>query len=170
MISQKDATMTEAILLALWIGTTFFFTIRETRKKEDLERHEWWLSDLKDCLHSIESEFRRNCEEIIKNAFSEYNERLSRFDSTVSDFARNFQIQELFDVIHRHENSIDELKKQYKDDLYDKTVALKRITVRTIPEHLVKEYEISISNTADIYRNFSNLMHDHLIEIKQRRR
>lgn len=56
--------MGEAILLALWVGTALFFIVREINAKGDRESHEYWLSELRECLHSIENEFSRRCLDI----------------------------------------------------------------------------------------------------------
>lgn len=60
--------MSEAILLALWGGTSLFFIIREIRQKENRENHEWWLSELRECLRSIENEFSRRCLDITQDS------------------------------------------------------------------------------------------------------
>lgn len=60
--------MSEAILLALWIGTALFFTIWEKKARDDRENHEYWLSELRECLHSIENEFSRRCLDITQDS------------------------------------------------------------------------------------------------------
>ena len=84
--------MSEAILLALWVGTALFFIVKEMKAKDDRESHEYWLSELRECLHSIENEFSRRCFEItydssycthianLKNEYIEevYNKVISR--------------------------------------------------------------------------------------------
>ena len=81
--------MIEAILLALWVGTAFFFIIREERAKDDRERHEWWLSDLRDCLHSIEKEFSRSCLDITQD---------SSYDINISNLKKEY-IEEVFNKV-----------------------------------------------------------------------
>ena len=158
--------MVNTILSGLLFVALIILLAYQHQKERDRESHEMWLSELRECLHCIKNEFSRSCKKITESAFSEYNERLNKMHSTVSDFARDFQIQALFDVVHKHNDSIDELKKQYKDELYYKITALNRITIGTIPEHIEREYEINISNIADTYRDFGNLMWNHLIEIR----
>ena len=58
--------MAEALLLVLWVGTSLFFIIREIKGKENRESHEMWLSELRECLHSIENEFTRHSQKITK--------------------------------------------------------------------------------------------------------
>lgn len=125
--------MTEAILLALWIGTTLFFVCREIKAKKNRDSHEWWLSDLRDCLCSIEGEFRRRCQEI----------------------AEAYQSHRDYDLYNAQ---ISELKKEYISELYDKIVAKKgEYFVKTLPDCIVKEYETNISKITDIYLDLGKL-------------
>lgn len=125
--------MTEAILLALWIGTALFFLCREKKINDDRKSREWWLSDLKDCLHSIESEFRWRCQEI-----AEANQ--SHGD---------------YDLYHA---KINELKKEYLNELYNNVIERKgKCFVKTLPDYIVKEYEANISKIADIYLDLGKL-------------
>lgn len=125
--------MTEAILLALWIGTILFFGIREYKERNERESHEWWLSDLRDCLHSIEGEFRRRCQEL----------------------AETYQSHRDYDL---YNVQISELKKEYISELYDKVIAIKgEYFVKTLPDYIVKEYETNISKITDIYLDLGKL-------------
>ena len=121
-----------AILLVLWVSTAFFFIIRDEKAKENRESHEWWLSDLREVLHSIENDFSRNCLKITDKAFSQNNFPYSLYLT-----------------------SITELKDEYINEVYNKVIATKRIRVKTIPEHLLNEYKRNISEIADIYRNIA---------------
>ena len=125
--------MMEAITLALWGGTTLFFICREIKQKGDRESHEWWLSDLKDCLHSIESEFRWRCQEI----------------------AEAGQSQRDYDLYNAQ---INVLKKEYLNELYNKVIERKgKYFVKSLPDYIVKEYEVNISKIADIYLDLGKL-------------
>ena len=125
--------MTEAILIALWMGTTLFFICREIKINDDRKSHEWWLSDLRDCLHSIESEFRWRCQEI----------------------AEANQLQCDYDLYY---TQIDVLKKEYLNELYDKVIERKgKYFVKSLPDYVVKEYEINISKITDIYLDLGKL-------------
>ena len=125
--------MTEAIMLALWVGTTLFFVCRERKQKSDRESHEWWLSDLRDCIHSIEGEFRWRCQEI----------------------AEANQLQRDYDT---YKAQINELKREYINELYNKVTERKgKRFVKTLPEYIVKEYEVNISNITDIYLDLGEL-------------
>ena len=68
--------MAEAILLVLWVGTAIFLGCKIEIERKDRKSHEWWLSDVKECIHDIESEFLWQCREIAKEEFSKlrYNE------------------------------------------------------------------------------------------------
>ena len=125
--------MTEAILLALWIGTVMFFIFREQKINDDRKSHEGWLSDLKDCLHSIEGEFRGHCQEIAEANQSQRDYALYRAQ-------------------------ISELKKEYLNELYNKVIERKgKYFVKTLPDYVVKEYEADISKIADIYFDLGEL-------------
>lgn len=125
--------MTEAILLVLWAGTVLFFICREIKINNGRESHEWWLSDLRDCLHSIEGEFRWHCREI----------------------AEANQSQRDFDM---YKAQINELKKEYLNELHNKIIERKgKCFVKTLPDYIVKEYEANISKTTDIYLNLGEL-------------
>lgn len=125
--------MTEAIMLALWVGTTLFFVCREIKQKSDRESHEWWLSDLRDCIHSIEGEFRWRCQEI-----AEANQSQRDCDT--------------------YKAQIKELKKEYLNELYNKVIERKgKYFAKTLPDHIVKEYEVNISKIADIYLDLGEL-------------
>ena len=125
--------MAEAILLALWVGTTLFFGCREIKTNADREGHEMWLSNLRDCLHSIEGEFRWRCQEI----------------------AESEQSRRDYDL---YKEQIRERKKEYITELYKKVAERKgKYFVRTLPDHVVKEYECNISKIADIYLDLGEL-------------
>ena len=125
--------MTEAITLALWVGTTLFFICREIKKNDDRKSHEWWLSDLRDCLHSIEGEFRWSCQEI-----------------TEAD-----QSQHDYDLYNAQ---IIELKKEYLNELYNKVIERKgKSFAKSLPDYIVKEYEANISKITDIYLDLGKL-------------
>lgn len=129
--------MGEAILLALWAGTSLFFICREIKTKDDRESHEWWLSEVKDCISSIEGEFRCNCKKITEEEFTR-----QRFD------------------YYKYSGRISELEEKYKNELTEKVIAKKRVTVRTVPEHLAREYERNISDIAYTFRFFARLIRD----------
>lgn len=139
--------MTETILLALWIATTLFFIIRDMRTKEDRESHERWISDLRDCIHSIERHFSRDCERIITDAFS----------------GRNIKGEIIIDDYRRE---ITELKEEYINNLHEKIVARKgKYSIKTVPEHLANEYEKNISDIAETYRYFGAFMAEQIKDL-----
>ena len=119
--------MTEAILLILWIGTSLFFICKDIKEKSDRESHEYWLSELRECLHSIENEFSRRCLDITKKT-----------NQTYSSFLEE----------------ISELKEEYINDVCNKVTVKKGIYfLKSLPDFTIKEYERNISEIADIYRN-----------------
>ena len=125
--------MTVAIMLALWVITALFFICREIKQKSDRESHEMWLSDLRECLHSIESEFRWRCQEIVE------------FEPSTRDY-------------DLYSEQINELKKEYLNDLHSKIVERKgKYFVKTLPDYIVKEHEVNISKIADIYLDLGEL-------------
>lgn len=131
--------MGEAILLALWVGTSVFFICREEKAKNDRESHAWWLSDVRASIDTIECEFRRLCKKIAEEEFSKpsFNE-------------------------YRYSSRIRELEEAYKTDLTNRIIALHRVRVTTVPDHLVREYEINISNIAYTFRYFGNIMSEQI--------
>lgn len=126
--------MTETIMLALWFGTVMFFVCREIKTKSNRESNEWWLSNLRDCLHRIEGEFRWRCQEI----------------------AEANQLQHDYDT---YKAQINELKKEYiNEQLYNKIIERKgKYFVKTLPDYIVQEYEVNISKIADIYIDLGEL-------------
>lgn len=132
--------MGESILLVLWFGTTLYLGLKLDKERKDRENHEWWLSDVKDCIHSVEHEFQYNCEKIAMEEFSRQS-----FNK------------------HKYDTRIRELEKSYKEDVTNKVIALKRVRVTMIPEHIVREYNGNIEKTADTYRFFGDLLSEHFI-------
>lgn len=65
--------ITEAILLSLWMVTSLFFICRDIKAKSNRESHEYWLSELRECLHSIENEFSRCCLDITQDSSYDIN-------------------------------------------------------------------------------------------------
>ena len=142
--------MIEAILSALWVGTALFFICRETKAKNNQESHEWWLSDLRECIHSIERHFSRECEKIITDAFS----------------GRNV-IGEI--VIDEYQKAITALKNEYANNLFGKIVDQKgKYGIRSIPEYLENEYKRNISDIADTYCYFGDFMTKQIKETRRR--
>lgn len=129
--------MVEAILFTLWVGTTIFLGCKIESDRKKRESHEWWLLEVKGCIHSIESDFRRNCEKITEDEFAR-----PRFDE------------------YKYSIRIRELEETYKNELTEKVIAQKRVTITTVPEHLAREYERNISNIADTFLYFASLIRD----------
>ena len=139
--------MTEAILSALWVGTALFFIIREIKVKEHRESHEYWLFELRECLHSIENEFKRKCQDIITNSFSGRN---------VSGGV----------VIDKYYEEITALEKAYKNNLYEMVVSRGwQYKITSVPEYLEKEYERNISEIADSFQHWGDFMLEQVKDI-----
>lgn len=142
--------MSEAILLALWIGTALFIIIREIKATSDRESHEYWLSELRECIHGIERHFSIECEKIITDAFS----------------GRNVKGEIIID---EYWEAINELKYKYENNLYEKIVARKgKYGIKSVPEHLENEYKRNISDIADTYRYFGDFMTEQIRETRRR--
>lgn len=132
--------MAEVILIPLWVGTALFFIMRETKGKNDRESHEWWLSELRECLHSIESEFRRQCHDIIDDAISK----------------REY-------ITYKPQRKIEELKKEYLDKVYSKVAERRgQYFLKNLPNYIRKEYERNLSDIADIYCDLCNTLQEKL--------
>lgn len=141
--------MTEAILFALWVGTALFFTCREIKAKNDRESYEWWLSELRECIHSIERHFSRECEKIITEAFSGRNVKGGV-------------------VVGKYWEEITALKNEYANNLYEKIVAQKgKYGIKSVPEYLENEYKRNISDIADTYRGFGDFITEQIKEISK---
>lgn len=120
--------MSEAIFLALWVGTALFFTIWEKKNRDNRESHEFWLSELRECLHSIENEFSRRCLDC-----------LDCLDITQDSS---------YDI------NISNLKEEYIKEVYKNVISRKgEYFLKTLPDYIAKEHERNISEIADIYRN-----------------
>lgn len=129
--------MAEALLLVLWVGTSLFFIFREIQEKGNRKSHEGWLSDVRESIHNIEFEFRRECEFAL-------------------DSERNFMGKI---IINKYRQKIYELKDEYKNSLYEKIVArMGKYCVKSIPEFLEREYERNISDIADTFLCFCNVL------------
>lgn len=158
--------MTEAILLGLCGCTALFFICREIKINDDRKSHNRWLSELRDCLHTFEYEFRLRCQEISKDNFSEYSRRLY-CANCVTVFARNWQINAMFEITCKHTAAINELKKEYLNDIYKKIVAKKGERYLTnLPDYIIKEYERNISEIAETFINLDNLMSVQIRELR----
>jgi hypothetical protein len=123
------------ILSIILFAALIIILVYHDRKARDRERHEWWLSDVRSCLRSIEYEFRRNCEKITEEELAR-----RKFDE------------------YKHSVRIGELKEKYIQEMTEKAIALKRVHITTIPEHLAKEYEENISDIADTFRYLGSLI------------
>jgi hypothetical protein len=128
--------MGESILLLLWVATTIFLGVKIETDRKNRESHEWWLSEVKECIHSIECEFRHKCEKIAEEEFSK---------TTLNEYQYSVRIREL--------------EKAYKNNLTDRVIAFKRVRITTVPDHLEQEYLRNISDISSTFRYFGNLYH-----------
>lgn len=128
--------MGESILLILWVVTTIFLGVKIETDRKSRESHEWWLSEVRECIHSIEYEFHRKCEKIAEEEFSK-----ATFDE------------------YRYSKRIWELEDTYKANLTDRVSALKHVRVTTVPDHLEREYLRNISDISSTFRYFGSLCH-----------
>ena len=141
--------MVEAILLVVCFGLVMFIGIRETKLRKDRESHEWWVSEVKECVHSIECDFRRDCEKIITTAFSGKN---------VSGEI----------VIGEYSKEITALKSEYMNRLTEKAIArMGQYRITSVPETIAKEYERNISEIADTFRYFGDFMLEQIKDTKK---
>lgn len=117
--------MSEAILLALWIGTALFFIIWEKKARDDRESHELWLSELRECLHSIENEFSRRCLDItqdisysinISNLKKEYIEEV--YKKVISRKGEHFLKTLPEYIVKEYERNISDIADIYRNIYY----------------------------------------------------
>lgn len=138
------------ILSALLFVALIIILAYQSQKERDRESHEWWLSELRECIHSIERHFNRECEKIITDAFS----------------GRNIKGEV---VIGKYYEEITALKEEYKNNLYEMVVLRKgNYFLTSVPECLEEEYERNISNIADNYRYFGDFMTEQIKETRRR--
>ena len=128
--------MSEAILGISCFALIMYIVIRDYKTRTDRESHEWWLSEVRECIHSIECEFRRKCKKIAEEEFSK---------TTFNEY--------------RYSKRIWELEDTYKTNLTDRVSALKRVRVTTVPDHLEREYLRNISDISSTFRYFGSLYH-----------
>jgi hypothetical protein len=128
--------MSEAILGISCFALIMYIVIRDYKTRNDRENHEWWLSEVQLCIHSIECEFLHKCEKIAEEEFSK---------TTLNEY--------------RYSVRIRELEEAYKVDLTDRIIALHRVRVTAVPDHLEQEYLRNISDISSTFRYFGNLYH-----------
>ncbi len=142
--------MGETILLALLFVALIILLAYQNKKNRDAESHLGWIFELRECIHSIERRFNRECEKIITDAFS----------------ARNVKGEIIIDDFWK---SITELKNEYANNLYEKVVAQKgKYGIKSVPEYLESEYKRNISDIADTYRYFGDFMAEQIKETRRR--
>ena len=137
------------LVLALFMSHTYQYF--KDKKRED---HEWWLSECRDCIKSVESKFQSRCEEITEEAFKHFKEMIPH--------VRDYELKQrmLNDKISEYISKISDLKKEYIATLYIKLQEQPyRVHITTVPEHLVQEYERNISKTANTFIEFIRLMY-----------
>ena len=159
--------MTEAILLVLAFALLMALYFREQKARKDKENYDVWISNCRSYLHSIESEFRCRCIKITEETIEQYSKSLYHC-SHLNDSVRDYKINALFDITHKHNNAINDLKKEYCNELYSKAVErMEMYRITSVPDILLKEYERNISEVADSFCDFGSLMWDQIIEIRE---
>ena len=112
---------------------------KSEKEKEDRANHASWAFDVRAVIHGIEYEFRTECQDAL-------------------DFERNFMGKIIID---KYRQKIYELKDEYKNSLYEKVVArMGKNRVGTIPEYLEREYERNISDIADTFLHFCDVLQE----------
>lgn len=129
--------MEVTIISALFFGVLIFMWLKSQKEKEDRANHESWVFNVREAIHGIEYEFRIKCEDAL-------------------DFERNFMGKI---IINKYRQKIYELKDEYKNSLYEKVVArMWKYRVGTIPEYLEREYERNISDIANTFLHFCDVL------------
>lgn len=160
--------MVEAILLVVCFGLFMFIGIRETKTRQDKENHAIWLSECRECTHSIENEFRRRCHEITENTISLYNEYLIYNCVLIEGHPHITQINTVIYITDNHHKAIKELKDEYISESKKKIEQRQMYGITSIPDHLAKEYEKNISEIAETYYNFGKLLSAKVSEIRDK--
>lgn len=150
-----DMNISEAILLFVILVMGLYYH----RKDEKRERDIGWGINCLDCLLTISNSFRRDCEKCAKKAFSEYTMKME------NGSYRHFGTSNLaYMFISDYKKSIENLKKDYINNLQEKIKANSRINynVECIPNYIIEEYRRIISDTYDSFWDFGSDMHDGL--------
>lgn len=165
--------MLEIILSLAAFSLIMYIIIHDYNTRQNKESHERWLSECKDCLHSIENEFRHRCEEITKESFSKYTNTIywCNLDcKRLSGELLNLKYRIMFNIAIDYKKEIDEAKQEYLNTLYDKAVERMKgrgfINFTSFPDHLEKVYERNISEIAYTYHNFADLMSSQINKIR----
>lgn len=138
----------EAILLIVAFALFIFMFFRDYKKRQDRESYDWWIAEVREHIHCIECDFRRDCEQIITNAFS----------------GRNVSGEIVIDK--HYYSDISKLEKEYKGNLYDKIVAkMGKNRIKSVPEHLSREYDRAISEIAYNYLHFGDFMLEQIKDV-----
>lgn len=157
--------MVEAILLALWAGTALFFICRDIKSNNERKKHESWLSDCKDCLYSIECEYRHKCEELTDNYLAEYSKGVYNCHHC-HDNIRKFHTDMLFSKSDKYWAAIVELKIEYITGAFDKVAnRMKGYKFTSIPEHLSREYDRNIVEITDTFLEVCSSTRTNIIKI-----
>lgn len=165
--------MGEIILSIVAFALFMYIVIHDYNTRKNKESHESWLSECKDCLHSIENEFRHRCEEITKESFSKYTGTIywCNLDcKRLSGELLDLKYRIMFNLARDYKEEIDRAKQEYLNTLYDKATERMKwrgfINFTSFPDHLEKAYERNISEIADTYCNFGDLMSSQISKIR----
>lgn len=153
--------MGEAILLMLWFGFTLFLIIKEKHDRDTREGREWWISEVRECIHSIELEYQSKCEKITEKYFEKY------IDVIGLNGYRLISEERLNLILSEYRSRINELKDDYLQSVIERIVERKgKYFITSMPAYLEKEYETDISRIADTFYEFHNCMERYVWDIK----
>ena len=161
--------MGEIIMTAIAAALFLYIVIHDYNTRKNKESHESWLSECKDCLHSIESEFYHECRDLTDKYMAEYTNRVYHC-SHCDDHVRKFRTDLMMNASQEYLSAIAELKEKYLDSVFDK--AVKRMgehRLKSIPNHLEQEYERNISKIADTFYDIDSTMRSQIREISNNR-
>lgn len=158
--------MGEIILSIVAFALFMYIVIHDYNTRKNKESHESWLSDCKDCLHSIESEFYLKCKTLTDKYLADYSSRVYHCSHN-DKYVRKFHTDMMINASKDYLSEIDELKKEYIDDMFDKAVKrMGKYRLKSIPSHLEQEYERNISKIADAFHDIDSSIRTQIWEIR----
>ena len=111
----------------------FVFALIKDIKRQEREKYAEWVANSVNVLHAIENWFRHECKSIIANSLS----------------------------TGKYHQEITELEKSYKYDLKEKLIERRSPAwnyITSVPQYLAEEYQRNISDIADTFRYFGDLL------------
>lgn len=154
--------MEDALFLIALFVLVFSHVFRDHRDKEK-QNHLEWVSDCRDVLKAVSSEFERSCWEITNRYFEQHNRIFcgySRYTVTAKE------LDTLSRISREHLRAIEALKMDYLENPENASAWKSRMRSRTPPDYLMKEYQSEVSDIADAFFRINDIMRTQAGEIR----